>query len=399
MHITLSDEQEDKVQKACKFYKNSYDQVFQLAGGSGRGKSVVMNAIRERLNLPLETIIPMAYTGAAALVMRTKGFYNAKSIHSSLYKPVEKFKLDIDGNIILDEYFNKPKYEMEFEPIDTSYSNAFFIDEGGTVPYKLKSDIEGRNKKIFVCGDLDQLPPVKDKPAYLVDGLIHELHQPMRQALNSGIFHISERARLGLPIHKGWYGNAIVIDEDELTDEMIRRSDILICSINKTRDKWNNYVRHNILGINQDLPMNGERMICRKNNWILELDGINLVNGLIGSVYNYPNVSSFNGQTFNIDFKPFLCNNYFCNLPVDYNYFTAPYDMRDSIKKNKYSRGEKFEFAYCISSYLSQGSEFANVIYFEENFFPDVQTNTNYVGASRAKNFLIYVLKKRRYYY
>lgn len=399
MGIILNPEQDTLVKEIVKWYKYSSKQVFQYAGGAGRGKSVVMNAAIYMLALELGTVLPMAYTGAASLVMRTKGLYNAKTIHSSLFKPIEEFQVDNNGNLIMNDYFNRPKSRLGFEPIDTSFASMFAIDEGGTAPYKMKNEIEGRNKKILVAGDLDQLPPVQDKPAYLADGDVFVLHQPMRQAEDDGIFYISERCRLGLPIHKGWYHNALVIDEDELTDEMILRSDIMICSVNKTRDYWNKRVRHDILGISQDLPVHGERLICRKNNWMMDIDGINLVNGLIGQVDNYPNVSSFTGKTFNIDFKPNLINQSFISLPVDYNYFMAPYTMKNEVKNDRYNQGEKFEFAYCISSYLSQGSEFANVIYIEEDFIPNIQRNTNYVGASRAKNFLIYVKKKRRYYY
>ena len=399
MGLVLNNEQEDLVKKIIHWYKYESKQVFQYAGGAGRGKSVVMNAALYRLALDMNTVLPMAYTGAASLVMRTKGLYNAKTIHSSLFKPVEEFNVDSDGNLVLDNYFNKPKSRLGFVPIDTSYASLFSIDEGGTAPFAMKDKIECRDKKILVAGDLDQLPPVKDKPAYLVDGDVHILHQPMRQAEDDGIFHISERCRLGLPIHKGWYGNALVIDEDELTVDMILKSDIMICSVNKTRDYWNNKIRRDILGIVSDLPVHNERMICRKNNWNIDIDGINLVNGLIGQVSNYPDVGCYDGKTFKIDFKPNLLNQSFMNVPVDFNYYTAPYNMKEEAKNNRYAQGEKFEFAYCISSYLSQGSEAANVIYIEEDFIPSMQRNTNYVGASRAKNFLIYVKKKRRFYY
>ena len=40
------------------------------------------------------------------------------------------------------------------------------IDEAGCVPHSLKAEIESRGLKVLACGDLNQLPPVKDKPAY-----------------------------------------------------------------------------------------------------------------------------------------------------------------------------------------------------------------------------------------
>ena len=41
-----------------------------------------MNEIIKRLGMSIADVMPTAYTGAAAIVMRTKGLYNAKTIHS-----------------------------------------------------------------------------------------------------------------------------------------------------------------------------------------------------------------------------------------------------------------------------------------------------------------------------
>ena len=46
-----------------------------------------MNEIISRLGLDMSQVAPMAYTGAAAIVMRTKGLFNARTIHSWLYEP------------------------------------------------------------------------------------------------------------------------------------------------------------------------------------------------------------------------------------------------------------------------------------------------------------------------
>ena len=400
MGIILTEEQNNLVNEAYHWFYNSSEQVFQYCGGAGRGKSVVMNAIISRLGLDMEEILPMAYTGVASLVMRTKGLYNAKTIHSSLYTPCREYQIDNKtGSIIMDDYLNRPKTRMGFEPKDISGIRLMCIDEGGTVPYKMKHDIESKGVKILVCGDNDQLPPVKDKPAYLQTGKIRYITQPMRQSESDGIFYISERARLDLPIHKGYYGNALVIDEDELTTDMIRFSDVVICATNKTRAYYNKHIREDILRFNSDLPCMGERMICRGNNWNLEVDGINLVNGLSGSIINHPDVSSFDGKMYRINFHPFLANQPFRHIPCNYNYLNADYTKKQEIKNNPYEQGEMMEYGYCISTYLSQGSEHANVLYIDEDFIPDLERRSRYVGCSRATNFLIYVKKKKRYFF
>lgn len=397
--MELNKKQKYIVDEAVKFYKQGNEQVFQISGNPGTGKSVVLNAIADRLGLNRERIAPMAFMGAAAIVMRLKGMYNARTIHSWLYTPVDTPVTDKLGNTIMDEYFNRPKMHLGFEPKPLSDKDIIFIDEGGMVPYSLKNEIESRGLPIIVAGDRDQLDPVMDKPAYLSEGKIYVLDEIMRQAENSAIIYLSQRAKNGLPIHNGYYGNVLVIYEDELSPEMILSSNIIICGKNATRDKYNKYVRQDLLNIYSDIPMYGEKVVCRKNNWNIDIAGINLANGLTGSVVNWPDVSSFDGKTFKIDFKPDLLNIPFQGLTCDYRYFTAEHAARQYIKKDPYSTGEKFELAYAITTHMSQGSEYNKGIYIEEYMGPDITKKLNFVGISRFKQSCTYVKKRRKIYY
>jgi ATP-dependent exoDNAse (exonuclease V) alpha subunit len=74
------------------------------------------------------------------------------------------------------------------------------------------------------------------------------------------------------------------------------------------------------------------------------------------------------------------------------------YEQRRKLKSSPYSVGEKFEYGYSSTVHLSQGSEYNNGIYFEEYLNPDINHRLNYVGASRFRNFLIYVKKRPSYY-
>ena len=398
MGIQLTDEQQYVVNEAVRFYKHSSEQVFQFAGYAGTGKSVVLNAILERLDIPVHRVAPMSYIGQASVVMRLKGLTNAKTIHSWLFKPVEAIKLDKDGNIIKDEYFNRPKFELKFEPKPLDDIDIIFIDEAGSVPFELKHEIESRGKKIIAAGDLGQLPPVYGNPAYLYTGKVYELTKIMRQAENSALLYLADRARKGLPIHEGFYGDVLVINEDDLTDQMIASSDAVIVGKNATRDYINNKVRRDILNIKTDLPAYGERMVCRKNNWNIEVDGINLANGLLGNVVNMPGVHGFDGKTYKIDFQPTFMNTYFKDISCDYNYLISNHKQKQMLKNNKYNQGEKFEFAYAITCHMSQGAQFNNGIYIEEFLGKDIQNNLNYTGITRFSNSMIYVKKKRKFY-
>lgn len=398
MGIILNNGQKHIISEAKKWYKHSSEQIFQYAGFPGTGKSVVLNEIINSLGIPRERIAPMAYIGQAAIVMRLKGFHNAKTIHSWLFTPSEKYKLDENNNIVMNTYFNRPEFELLYDPKPIEDIDLFLIDEAGSVPYSLKEKIESRGKKIIATGDLGQLPPVTGPPAYLTEGRVLKLVDIMRQNENSAILYLADRARRGLPINTGYYGDCLVIYEDELTNEMIRNSDIVLCGKNKTREYINKRVRQEILNINYDLPITGENLICRKNNWNTEIDGISLANGLIGKVTNSPSVDGFDGENFIINFKPNMLNSQFNNIKCDYQYFMAPYDKKNFFKNNKYNMGEKFEFAYAITTHLSQGAQFNKGIYLEEYLRKDIQNNLNHTGITRFTTSVIYVKKRKKFY-
>lgn len=401
MKLVPTEEQSRICDEAFDWYYNQpNEQVFQVSGGPGTGKSTLMNMIVDRLAVPRHKIIPMSYIGSASLNMRLKGLTNAKTMHSWIYTPANIFETDTMGNIVLNDYINRPQITQSFvkKKLDGDYSLVIF-DEGGSCPSKHRKDILDLGLKIMVFGDIDQIPPVNDTPAFLYDGKIHRLTQIMRQNLNSSIVKLSRRALQGLPIHKGFYGDVLVIDYEDLTDDMIMGSDVVICGRNATRDDINNRVRKNILGINSEIPVYGERMVCRQNNWLIESDGINLVNGLTGIVSNYPDISCFDGKSFKIDFLPNLGYVPFTGIPINYEYLISPYETRRMLKNSKFYNGELFEYAYAITAHCAQGSEYQNGIYIEEYMNPKEQNNINYVGISRFKQSCIYVRKYNKRFF
>ena len=387
------------IREAVHHIKHGNEQVYQFAGKAGTGKTAVLWKIIQEVGIPLDKIACMAYIGQAAIVMRTRGLYNAKTIHSTLYQLEDVIQFDENGNVLMDPVFNKPIVKLVFRPKPLDDIDYMIIDEGGTVPMSMKQEIESRGKKIIVCGDLGQLPPVADKPAYLYDGKVTYLTEIMRQANGSYIPYIADMVSRGIPLNAGMYKNVLVIEEKDLTDEMIKYSNIVICGTNKTRDRYNKHIREDILGYKNNIPNYGEKVICRKNNWNIEIDGISLANGLIGQVIYPTNVSRFNGKQFYMDFKPDLLDAYFKDLECDYEYFTAPYEKREYIKNSKYHKGEKFEFAYAITTHLSQGAQYPSGIYIQEYLGDDIQNKLNYVGATRFSDYLIYVIPNRRTFF
>lgn len=348
--------------------------------------------------------MPMAYTGQASIIMRMKGFPHAKSIHSSFYHLVKVPKKYEDTPYIkMNTTFNTPSYTYEFQPLEVgelpNTVELIVIDEGFMPPDYMRHEIMKHGIKVLVAGDSGQLPPITGKPAFLTGYGIHHLTELMRQAQGNPIIYLAHRARHGEPIHYGLYGDQVlVIDESELTNEMIMNITHIICGTNKTRDKINRFKR-DLLGFHTPLPNYGERIICRNNNWNIEMNNIALANGLSGVVSSPYSINSFNGKTFTVDFLPDLLNTPFRDVEVDYNYLISPYDIRRKMKNDRFgTNGEKFEYAYALTTHLSQGAEYPCGIYYEEFLRSNIQNQLNYTGITRFKNKMIYVKKSRKYY-
>lgn len=401
--ILLTDQQQKIVDKAVEWYRNSPEQVFQFAGNPGTGKSVVLNAIISALGLNIDRVAPMAYVGAAAINMRMKGLVTAKTIHSWIYEFVEEPVRDINGEVVMNKYFNRPevRYIRIKKKSIQSDIDLFVIDEGGTVPMSMKRDILSFGKKVLVAGDLDQLPPVSDQPAFLVDGQIYVLTEIMRQAANSAIIYLCQRAKKGLPIHTGVYGNEVIVleeqDFEKIADKALTSAGVVLCARNETREKYTNKIRYEYLNKTSNLPDCGEKLICRMNDWNLEVGGINLTNGLTGIVVNQPDVSTFDGNCFRIDFLPDLTSATFMNVPVDYDYFTSNFLKRKDMKAYNYIKGEAFEFGYVQTVHVAQGSQWPTGIYFEEFLPGNINNKLHYTALSRFSEKCIYVKKDRRY--
>ena len=363
---------------------------------AGTGKTLVASEIINRLNLSFNNVAAMAYTGAASIVLRTKGLVTARTIHSWLYEPK-----------IVPDYSKEPNYLGRYptklifvkKPLP-DYIRLILIDEAGYVPMSMKKDILDTGCKIIACGDLNQLPPIMDNPAFLYNGTIHRLTKIMRQGSNSAIVYIANLILQNKDPLPGLYGNVYVTYPDYITDDMLINSDAIICGKNITRDFYNKRIRI-LNNINPDdkMPHHGEKIICRKNNWQFSVDGINLANGLSGIVYSYPDICCYDGKTYKIDFKPNMMNCIFKDVRCNSEFFNASRERKEEMKSQKFSNdGELFELGYAITTHIAQGSQFNHGIYISEYMTQDINKHLDYTGITRFSKTCYYILKPRKFY-
>src|SRR4029078_10560812 len=118
-------------------------QVFRLFGYAGTGKTTLARHLAECVRAK---VLFAAFTGKAALVMRSKGCERASTIHSLIYKPRES------GEEI-------PSFDL-WDDAPASKAALIVIDECSMVDAELGRDLMPFGVPVLVLGDPAQLPPI-----------------------------------------------------------------------------------------------------------------------------------------------------------------------------------------------------------------------------------------------
>lgn len=392
MGFELNPQQGNAVKRGVKWFRSgSSKQTYEISGPAGSGKTTIIKQMEHELGLEPEEVLYIAYVGKAAQNLALKG-HNARTIHSALYTMEDIPKIDIYGNYVL-KNGRKVTYRsfIKREHISPNIK-LIVVDEGGMVDIGMRNDILSFGIPTIVLGDLNQLPPVFGKPGFLLEPDII-LTEIMRQAEDSEIIWMSQLVLQGKEIPYGRYNNSIVIPYDEVKDEHLTSSDMIICGTNRTRENINNYMRESIYKYDDKYPVAlGEKLVCRKNDWsrsIGENNDIFLINGMIGHVKEI-HLNTYNGKTIEIDFQPdFLDNDFYRHLRIDLEYLKTPaYEEYSSLNHSlaRMQRGN------VITVHLSQGSQYPTVFYHRDFFNrKKYQRALDYTAITRAEKNIILV--------
>lgn len=393
MGIILNDQQEECIEKAMKWYKSiSSKQTFEISGPAGSGKTTIVKAIIENLGLRIEDVLFVAYVGKAALQLSRSGV-NGRTIHSTFYDIAFVPVKDDEGKVVIKN--GRVVSRPEFVKKDRIPDNIklIVIDEAPMVNEIFGNDIESFGIPIICLGDLQQLPPVIGNSKYLIRP-DYVLTKIMRQAEGNPIIYLSQLASRGEQIPYGRYGNnCYVIPKNRVTTDMLLGADMIITPTNRSRTLLNRHIRENLRGITSEIPIEGEKLICRKNNRNRIIgDGVYLVNGMLGYVVKSEK-SSYQGNTIDISFSPdFNDSLIFNNVRIDYKTLMNSIQPNNGEYKKGYSMYDMFEFGDVITVHLSQGSQAENVLYISEPFAGgrDLQCKLDYTGITRAREGLIF---------
>lgn len=364
------------------------------------GKSTLLSFIIAELGLQDYEVAYCAYTGMASLVLIRKGL-NATTIHRLIYIPVE----------VLDKETKKTKIIFKLKDNLPSEIKLIVVDEGSMVSEEMMSDLLSFNIPIMMLGDFFQLQPVGGKMnRFMTMTQYGVLDEPLRQALDSPIIWLSDQVRHGNIPKVGTYGDDVrVYHKSDFPEEILIESDQVIAGKNHTCSYLNKLIRIKFKGIKSRYPVDGDRLICVKNNWSKAIsEGLlesYLVNGLIGTVSNlyYDNTK----KLFKCNFKPiFMENTSFTGLLgdklvfddmecKDENHVISDYKSVAVKRHQLYSAGvniDKFMYGNAITVYKMQGSQEKHITYVDEILRRDIYLNHFYTAVTRAEEKLDIVL-------
>ena len=243
-----SPEQAAAIDAVGRWLKQGEPQVFRLFGYAGVGKTTLARHIAEGARG--ETAFA-AFTGKAALVMRSKGCAGATTIHALIYRASEgeegapTFTLNADG--------------------PASKAGLIVIDECSMVDAELARDLLSFGKPILVLGDPFQLPPVKGGGFFTdaaPDVMLTHIH---RQAQDNPIIRLSEVVRSGGDLGFGDYGETRVVKRGAIDAEQVLGADQVLVGVNRTRRAYNQRMR-DLKGFAEPLPVAGDRLVCLRND-------------------------------------------------------------------------------------------------------------------------------------
>ena len=387
-----------------------------MGGYAGTGKSSLIAEVRKSLP-PRWKVAFCAYTGKASGVMKDK-LISANAInnndyvgtiHSLCYRPRE----DPDTKLIV------------FERVPYIGYDLIVVDEASMVNKELFNDLRSYGIPMLFVGDHGQLPPISTDDFNLMSNPFIRLEEVHRFGNNNALLDLSVMARNGDSIPFKVFDDKVakVKESDPLVNDFIQNhlkdfSDgVCLCGTNNTRVDVNQLIRLN-LGVIEDIddkiPRIGDRVVCLKNNKNLVEP---IYNGMLGRLESIGTVDRFDeaymvrvnvddGFThdgmvakqhfgemkYSVDGKEFVTMKELMNLKTNLTVMERK-RLRGKLGKRKIYL-DAFDFGYCLTVHKAQGSEWGNVLLFEETsgyWDSDYRNKWLYTAVTRSSDRLLII--------
>lgn len=374
--MQFSPQQDDALVAVADWLKRDDSQLFRLFDYAGTGKTTLAKHFAEGVD---GTVQFAAFTGKAAQVMRAKGASNAKTIHSLIYRPrgEEEVTDEVTGKTGI-----APTFALNRQS-DIAKAKLVIVDECSMVGEELGRDLLSFGTPVLVLGDPGQLPPISGGGFFTdaePDFLLTEIH---RQAAENPIVRLAMDVREGREIMHGDYGTAQIIGKGDLDTAMVTEADQVLVGINRTRRRYNQRLRQ-LAGFDARYPQAGDKLVCLRND-----PAKGLLNGSLWKVMTASAPGSKPGINLLVSPDDGDTDRGVAKIKLLKAAFDNPdEDVGWQLKR----RFDDFDYGYALTVHKAQGSQWDNVMLFDESFaFRDMRDRWLYTAITRAAERLTIV--------
>ena len=408
-----SPEQEAALKSVREWLKDPDQQIYRLFGFAGTGKTTLAKELASGIE---GQVLFGAYTGKAAHVLKTKGCGDARTIHSliyhsrdqsaarlkqlevdlmqmkqeilletaeedrpnidwSQYKGVVMVQAEIDGER---QNCSRPIFQLNHDS-EVKYAKLVIIDECSMVDGQMAEDLLFFGTKILVLGDPGQLPPVMGTGYFIQAAPNFMLQEIHRQARDNPIIAMATKVRHGESLPLGNYGSSQVIDvEDTLArdlKEIVLEADQLLVGKNATRRDYNRRMRKLLYPEHNEswVPVTGDKLVCLRNN-----HDVGLLNG---AQWKTRMILSHDDSRINMEIAS-VDTGAFLSVEGHTHHFKG---STDPIPWWERKEAEEFDYGYAMTTHKAQGSQWDNVVVFDESFcFREDRHKWLYTALTRA---------------
>ncbi|MFC6486900.1 ATP-dependent DNA helicase [Nitratireductor sp. GCM10026969] len=374
--MDFSPQQDEALKAVSRWLKDGQSQLFRLFGYAGTGKTTLARYFAEHVDGEVQFA---AFTGKAAQVLRSKGATNARTIHSLIYRPrgEEQVEDETTGRTTMSPTFSLNRQS----PV--ARAKLIVIDECSMVDEELGRDLMSFGTPILVLGDPGQLPPISGGGFFTEqepDYLLTEIH---RQARDNPIIRLALDVREGREFMYGDYGTARVISKGDVDRDMVLAADQVLVGINRTRRRYNQRLRE-LKGFDGPLPQAGDKLVCLRND-----PAKGLLNGSLWKVMTAARETSKPGINLLVSPEEDDPDRGVAKIKLLKAAFEDP---EAEVPWQTKKRFDDFDFGYALTVHKAQGSQWDEVVLFDESFaFRDTRQRWLYTAITRAAERLTVV--------
>ncbi len=404
--------QQEAAERAVRYWLEAHQQkrpgtkqVFRLFGAAGTGKTTIARLLCSGV---ARGVVGLAPTGKAAAVLTGKGI-PCRTVHQVIYQPMDAAKSKIkelqaeeakvmraiqsaEGpalETLKDELrtvrqkireeeaaMDRPFFALKTES-DLGAVGLGVLDECSMPDEQMGVDLLSFGTPILALGDPYQLPPIRGAGFFTQvepDFLLTEVH---RQAADSPILAAATKVRNGQGIGEhdsasNEQGRLLVLNGRPRPEQCLA-ADQLLCGRNATRIALNRRVRE-LRGRVNPLPEPGDRLVCLRND-----HDAGLLNGTIWEcVSNWG--SAEHGKVL-LSIRPEDGG-----PEVQVECHEGPFLGQD-VPKWQVRDAQMFDYGYALTVHKAQGSQWDNVVLFDDWSGAD-RRQWLYTGITRAAKAL-----------